>query len=163
MNKYTRLIVALLLVAIGSGRALAADSTVSAMTAASALTGSELLYCVQGGADRKCTATQVQTFASTGLAAEIASGATALGTSAISSAACATVVTATATGTATTDAPIATFNSDPTAVTGYIPSTSGGLTIFVYPTVNAVNFKVCNFTSASITPGAVTLNWRVVR
>lgn len=39
----------------------------------------------------------------------------------------------------------------------------GGLTIFVYPTANAVNFKVCNSTSASITPGAVTLNWRVVR
>jgi hypothetical protein len=26
-----------------------------------------------------------------------------------------------------------------------------------------VNFDVCNWTSSSITPGAVTLNWRVVR
>jgi hypothetical protein len=43
--------------------ARAADSTVSALTAASTLTGPELFYCVQGGADRKCTATQVQTFA----------------------------------------------------------------------------------------------------
>lgn len=36
---------------------LAADSTVSGLPAATApLTGSELLYCVQSGADRKCTA-----------------------------------------------------------------------------------------------------------
>jgi hypothetical protein len=93
----------------------------------------------------------------------IASGTSALGTSAISSAACATAVTTTATGTATTDAVIASFNGDPTAVTGYIPATAGMLTIVAYPTANNVNFKVCNNTSASITPGAITLNWRVVR
>jgi len=93
----------------------------------------------------------------------IASGASALGTAAIASAACATVVTATATGTATTDVVSASFNGDPTAVTGYIPSTSGMLTIFAYPTLNTVNFKVCNNTAGAITPGAITLNWRVVR
>jgi hypothetical protein len=37
------------------------------------------------------------------------------------------------------------------------------LTIISYPTANNVNFKVCNNTSASVTPGAITLNWRVVR
>jgi hypothetical protein len=26
-----------------------------------------------------------------------------------------------------------------------------------------VNFKVCNNTAASVTPGAVILNWRVMR
>jgi hypothetical protein len=26
-----------------------------------------------------------------------------------------------------------------------------------------VNFDVCNWSGSSITPGAVTLNWRVVR
>lgn len=93
----------------------------------------------------------------------IASGATALGTSAISSAACATVVTATATGVAITDTVTASFNGDPTAVTGYIPATAGMLAIFVYPTANTANFKVCNNTASSITPGAITLNWRVVR
>lgn len=41
----------------------AADSTVSALTAAGELTGAELLYCVQGGADRKCTATQTASLA----------------------------------------------------------------------------------------------------
>lgn len=93
----------------------------------------------------------------------IGSGTAALGTAAISSAACASVVTVSATGVATTDVVTASFNSDPTAVTGYIPSTAGMLTIFAYPTANNVNFKVCNNTLASITPGAVTLNWRVVR
>jgi len=93
----------------------------------------------------------------------IASGTSALGTSAIASATCAAVVTTTATGTATTDVVLAGFNGDPTAVTGYIPATAGMLTIIGYPTANNVNFKVCNNTSASITPGAITLNWRVER
>lgn len=93
----------------------------------------------------------------------IASGTAALGTSAISSAACATVVTASAPGVATTDVVLASFNGDPTAVTGYVPATAGMLTIIGYPTANNVNFKVCNNTSSSVTPGAITLNWRVTR
>ena len=94
----------------------------------------------------------------------VASGTSALGTSSISSAACATVVTTTATGTATTDVIVNWgFNGDPTAVTGYTASTSGMLTIIAYPTSNNVNFKVCNNTSGSITPGAITLNWRITR
>lgn len=98
-----------------------------------------------------------------GLTTTIASGTSALGTGAIGSAACATVVTTTATNTATTDVVLASFNGDPHAVTGYIPSTSGMLTIISYPTANNVNFLVCNNTSGSITPGAITLNWLVVR
>lgn len=93
----------------------------------------------------------------------IASGAKALATSAISSATCTSVQTDTATGAATTDVVTAVFNADPTATTGYVPLTSGMLTIIVYPTSNTVNFKVCNNTLNSITPGAITLNWRVVR
>lgn len=93
----------------------------------------------------------------------IASGSSTLGTASINSAACATVVTASATGTLTTDVVTASFNGDPTAVTGYIPATSGMLTIIPFPTANNVNFKVCNLTSSTITPGAVTLNWRVIR
>jgi hypothetical protein len=98
-----------------------------------------------------------------GLTSTIASGTAALGTTAIASGACATAVTATATGVATTDIVQASFNGDPTAVTGYTPVTTGMLTILPYPTANNVNFKVCNSTSASITPGAITLNYRVVR
>lgn len=93
----------------------------------------------------------------------VASGTAALGTSAISSGACATVVTVSATGVATTDDIQADFNADPTSTTGYSPTSSGILTIVKYPTANNVNFKVCNNTGGSITPGAVTLNWRVVR
>lgn len=99
----------------------------------------------------------------TAISKTIASGTAVLGTGAITSATCATVVTASATGVATTDVISLGFNGDPTAVTGYIPSTSGMLTIITYPTANNVNIKVCNNTSGSITPGAVTLNWRVTR
>jgi hypothetical protein len=101
--------------------------------------------------------------ASATLTQTIASGALALTTTAIASAACSAAQTATATGTATTDAIVVSFNGDPTAVTGYIPLTSGMLIIIPYPTAGSVNFKVCNNTAASITPGAITLNWRVVR
>jgi hypothetical protein len=93
----------------------------------------------------------------------IANGTASLGTSAIASGACATVVTSSATGVATTDNIMADFNSDPTAVTGYSPSVNGMLSIIKYPTSNNVNFKVCNNTGSSVTPGAITLNWRVTR
>lgn len=93
----------------------------------------------------------------------IASGTSALGTDAIASGACATAVTTTATGTATTDVIDWGFNADPTSTTGYSASANGMLTIIAYPTANNVNFKVCNNTAASITPGAVTLNWKVAR
>lgn len=98
-----------------------------------------------------------------GVTSTIASGTAAMGTGAITSATCATVVTVSATNVATTDTVLASFNGDPTAVTGYVPATAGMLTIIGYPTSGNVNFKVCNNTSGSITPGALTLNWRVVR
>ncbi len=97
------------------------------------------------------------------LARTIASGSKALATSAIGSAACSSAQTDTATGTLTTDTIDATFNGDPTGVTGYVPLTAGMLTIIVYPSADTVNFKVCNNTSGSITPGAITLNWKVTR
>jgi hypothetical protein len=90
-------------------------------------------------------------------------GTASLGTSAIASGACAAAVSASAAGVATTDVVTAGFGGDPTAATGYIPATTGMLTIISYPTMNNVNFKVCNNTSAPITPGAITLNWRVIR
>lgn len=88
-------------------------------------------------------------------------GTSALGTSAINSGACATVVTTAATGTLTTDPIWWGFNGDPTGVTGYAPTANGMLTIMSYPSADNVNFKVCNNTSASVTPGAITLNWSV--
>jgi hypothetical protein len=44
----------------------------------------------------------------------------------------------------------------------YTPNSQRLLTIFGYPESNAVGFKVCNNTAASITSGAI-LNWRVLR
>lgn len=82
----------------------------------------------------------------------------ALATGAIGSAACTSAQTVAYPGLLTTDVPVASFNGDPTAVTGYVPLTTGMLAIIVYPTANTINVKVCNNTSASITPGAITLN-----
>lgn len=93
----------------------------------------------------------------------VASGTAALGTSAISSGAAATTVSVAATGVLSTDNIIADFNADPTGVTGYAPSVNGMLTILKFPTAGFVNFIVINDTGSSITPGAITLNWRVVR
>ena len=93
----------------------------------------------------------------------IASGTAALGTAVIASAGCALAVTVAATGVLTTDVVTLGFNGDPTAVVGYTPAVTGMLTIIPYPTAGNVNFKVCNTTGSSITPGAITLNWRVVR
>src|SRR3974390_1886757 len=59
MSRRDLLAAVALLAAPALGRA---DSTVAAMTAASALTGPELFYCVQTAADRNCTATQLKTF-----------------------------------------------------------------------------------------------------
>lgn len=91
----------------------------------------------------------------------IFSGTAAMGTSAIASGACATVVTVSAPGTATTDIAMAGFNGDPTATTGYLPTAM--LTLIPYPTANNVNVKACNLTASSITPSALTLNIRVAR
>ena len=126
-------------------------------------TGLPIATGVSGLGTGVATAATANLSASGGLTTTIASGAKALATSAISSAACSSAQTDTATNTATTDVVLASFNGDPTAVTGYIPLTAGMLTIVAYPTANTVNFKVCNNTSSSITPGAITLNWRVVR
>jgi hypothetical protein len=94
----------------------------------------------------------------------IASGTFTLGTSAIASGACATVVTVAGSGIATTDSMTVGFNGDPTAVTGYGASATGAvLTIYPYPSAGDANVKVCNSTALSITPGAMTLNWRVTR
>lgn len=102
-----------------------------------------------------------------GTTVTIASGNVALGTSAIASGTCATTVTVTATGADPApphyDTVSADFNADPTGVTGYAPSTSGILTIIKWVSVNAANFRVCNLTASSVTPGAVTPNWRVLR
>lgn len=98
------------------------------------------------------------------LSAIIASGTAALGTAAIASGASATLVTVAAAGVLTTDVIDWGFNVSPNTVTGYSGAvTTGALVIAAYPTAGNVNFLVSNPTAGSITPGALTLNWRVSR
>jgi hypothetical protein len=85
-------------------------------------------------------------------------GPVALPTSAITSGACSSTVTLTATGATTSSKIDATPASDVTGITGYAPSASGSLYVQAWPTTNTANFKVCNNTSGTITPGALTLN-----
>jgi hypothetical protein len=73
--------------------------------------------------------------------------------------------TATCTGAATTDNIAVDFagGTDPTTLTGFLPSTSGTLTIFKWATANTANVTIENNTGSSITPTAFTLNFRVTR
>jgi hypothetical protein len=104
----------------------------------------------------------------TGGTETIASGALSLATNSLSASGGCQAVTAgsvnsaAATGVVSTD----TINWNPNGsikgVTGYSPN-AAQLQITPYPAPGYVNFDVCNPTSGAITPGSVTLNWRVVR
>ena len=91
----------------------------------------------------------------------IASGTAAMTTSAIAAGTCGSTVTVAASGVVSTDVISFNPNASIKAVTGY--TASGGLNIRQWPTTNNVNFELCNGSTASITPGAVTLNWTVQR
>jgi lysophospholipase L1-like esterase len=111
---------------------------------------------------------QFPSYHSTSGAQTIAHGTVALATSAIASGACQTVSagsvnSASAPGVASTD--VITWNPNVSlqTVSGYTVSTSGALSLDDYPTAGFVNWNVCNWTTGSVTPGAVTLNWSVVR
>ena len=96
-------------------------------------------------------------------AGNVASGQQALPTTAISGNSCLALSPVAATGVTTSDVISVGFSEDPTVVTGYGPGATDGLAIYAYPTAGNVNFKVCNLTSSAITPGALTVNWRVSR
>lgn len=94
----------------------------------------------------------------------VTSGTAALPTAAVASNSCsASASTFTATGAATTDAAQIFFASDPTGVTGYGGGTAGGITVRSWFTSNTLNIKLCNETGSSITPGALSVNWRLIR
>jgi hypothetical protein len=152
----------------GTGLGAIAAHQVDVGTASNIFTAKTIPDCPDSGGNHVNFAQSGDSFSCgtslpSGGTTTIASGTSALGTGAIASGTCATVVTTSATGVATTDNIQATFNADPTAVTGYTPATTGMLGIIPFPSANNVNFRVCNSTGSSITPGAVTLNWRVVR
>jgi hypothetical protein len=87
----------------------------------------------------------------------IALATTTVGVTAIAANTCTTATTVTMTGVATTSTFAITPNVDVSTTTGW--GSSGGLVIDAWPTANTLNYKVCNQTAASITPGAsVTFN-----
>jgi hypothetical protein len=92
---------------------------------------------------------------------------------------CSAEINQSAPGVELTDVVVVSFNSDPTgtaaisggavtSATGFGPGATDGLAIYAYPRDiggnGFIGFKVCNMTSASITPGAdLTVNYRVSR
>jgi hypothetical protein len=90
----------------------------------------------------------------------IASGSLAMGTGAVGSGA-SRLNSAVATGVVTTDIIQWSFNATPAF--GYAPASTGSLYILAYPSADHVNFLICNPTGGSITPGAMTVNYQVIR
>lgn len=93
----------------------------------------------------------------------IASGATVLDFGSTTTGACATVIQATATNAVSTDVIIFNPNASIKAVTGYVPSSAGGFSITAFPTSGYVNFEACNWTSGTVDPSSITVNWMVIR
>lgn len=98
-----------------------------------------------------------------GTVVTICSGTVALPTTAISSGTNGTITTATCTGLLTTDNIQLDFNGNPTATTGFFPSTSGTLTIYKWPTAGQINVMFQNNTGSVVTPGAISVNYHVFR
>lgn len=101
--------------------------------------------------------------ASATLTQTLCSGTISIPTASVASSSLSSTVTATCTGLATTDTIIATSNVNVFTVTGFAPSTTGILSINIWPTANTINLNLENDTAAAITPGALTINYRVVR
>lgn len=142
---------------------LGASGTLGSITMGNATSGTITLEPATGALGTPTIYIPVPPNTGEHLAQVVVAGTSSLGTGAIASGVCASVVTTTAANVVTTDVIGWGFNGDPTGVTGYKPTTNGMLTIIAYPSAGNVNFKVCNNTSASITPAAITLNWSVVR
>ena len=124
---------------------------VTVVNLATQVTG--LLAKTNGGTGINSTAT----FPSSGtVTVTFASGTAAMTTSAIAAGSCGSTVTVAASGVATTDTIDVAGNSAAT-------TTNGRLDLNWWPTAGNVNFNYCNSSSASITPAARTLNWKVFR
>lgn len=93
----------------------------------------------------------------------IAHGSTALDFASTATGACATVIQATATGVVGTDVFIANSNASIKAVTGFVPASTGGFSVNVFPTTDKVNFEACNWTAGTVDPASFTMNWIALR
>ena len=110
------------------------------------------------------TDTTTMTFpsASATITQTICTGSFTFNPSSIASAASETITQA-CTGAASTDNIQLDFNASPLAVTGYVPSANGMITIVKWLSSNQINAAAVNNTASAIDPGSVTLNYRVVR
>ncbi len=139
---------------------LGASGTLGSVTMGNATSGTVTIQPVAGAltiGDTMTIPSLTKRFA-----AIIAEGSTALNTAAIASTTCNTT-TAAAPGAVVGDVIVPTFRGSTAAVTGYAPVTTGNLTVRPYITGGTANFEVCNGTLASITPGALTIDWKVPR
>jgi hypothetical protein len=94
----------------------------------------------------------------------VSMGQLALGAKAILPGACAATVTAVATHATTGSVIHWSYASDTNGVAGYEGSSAGAIVkVDAFPTANAVNFRVCNNTASSITPGTMSVNWDVTQ
>lgn len=83
-----------------------------------------------------------------------------VGTTLIPANSCSSASTVTMAGVSTGSTFQFTPASDPSSTTGWSPGAAGQLYFNAWPTANTLNYKVCNPTTASITPGAST-TWNV--
>lgn len=93
----------------------------------------------------------------------IATGNKALDFASTATGACATVITDTATGALSTDRIVWNTNASIKAVTGYVPASTGGFSVNAFPSTDLVSFEGCNWTSGTVDPGSITVNWMVIR
>jgi hypothetical protein len=116
---------------------------------------------IGGFVDSGCTATGGVETCPGGFAGGdiVADATTTVGTAAISANTCTSATTVAMTGVTTAMTFTFTPTADLSAVTGW---GAGGATLFLdaWPSANALNYKVCNNSSASITPGSST-TWNV--
>lgn len=89
-------------------------------------------------------------------------GTLALSTSPIGGHTCSSAQTLTATGTTTSSVVSWSFASTPITITGYGDSVTPFLVVTAFPTSNTANIVVCNTSASSITPGAISVNIRVM-
>jgi len=81
----------------------------------------------------------------------------------IASYGCATL-TITATGVVATDNLTFSTNASIIAVVGFVPASTGGISITQHPGSGNVNFDACNWSTGALTIGTgAQLNWTVVR
>lgn len=114
------------------------------------------------GAFTTLSATTSATIAGLPVPITLCSGQMTFNPSSIASGASETI-TQSCTNLATTDNIDLDFSGSPLAVTGYVPSVNGIITIIMWPSAGQINVAAVNNTASAIDPGSVTLNYRVVR